>query len=55
MWGDGDPEGVRQRAAEEMKNTARLAAKLGVKTVIGFTGSSHLEVRRDVPAGVARR
>ena len=40
IWGDGDPEGVRQRAAEEMKNTARLAAALGVKTVIGFTGSS---------------
>ena len=40
VWGDGDPEGVRTRAAEEMKNTARLAAKLGVKTVIGFTGSS---------------
>ena len=40
VWGDGDPEGVRQRAAEEMKHTARLAAKLGVKTVVGFTGSS---------------
>ncbi|MCU1571672.1 MAG: endonuclease, partial [Naasia sp.] len=25
VWGDGDPEGVRRRAAEEMKNTARLA------------------------------
>ncbi|WP_394553034.1 sugar phosphate isomerase/epimerase family protein [Agromyces sp. MMS24-JH15] len=40
VWGDGDPEGVRQRAAEEMKLTALLAAKLGVKTVTGFTGSS---------------
>lgn len=40
LWGDGDPEGVRQRAVEELKNTARLAAKLGVKTVTGFTGSS---------------
>ena len=40
VWGDGAPEGVRQRAAEEMKNTARLAAKLGVKIVTGFTGSS---------------
>ena len=40
VWGDGDPEGVRRRAAEELKNTARLAAKLGVKTVTGFTGSS---------------
>ena len=40
VWGDGDPEGVRQRAAEDLKNTARAAAKLGVNTVIGFTGSS---------------
>src|SRR5579871_2474993 len=40
VWGDGKPEGVRQRAAEEMKNTARAAAKFGVKVVNGFTGSS---------------
>lgn len=40
VWGDGDPEGVRQRAAEEMKHTARLAKRLGVDTVVGFTGSS---------------
>jgi sugar phosphate isomerase/epimerase len=40
VWGDGDPEGVRQRAAGEMKDTARAAARLGVSTVIGFTGSS---------------
>ena len=40
VWGDGDPEGVRQRAAEEMKNTARAAARLGVRVVNGFTGSS---------------
>ena len=40
VWGDGEAEGVRQRAAEELKNTARLAAKLGVRTVTGFTGSS---------------
>ncbi len=40
LWGDGDPEGVRQRAAEEMKQTARAAQRLGVKTVVGFTGSS---------------
>lgn len=40
VWGDGDPEGVRQRAAEEMKLTARAAAKFGVDTVTGFTGSS---------------
>jgi len=40
IWGDGDPEGVRQRAAEEMKDTARAAARFGVDTVVGFTGSS---------------
>lgn len=40
IWGDGEPEGVRRRAAEEIKNTARAAAELGVGTVVGFTGSS---------------
>ncbi|HEX2143515.1 MAG TPA: sugar phosphate isomerase/epimerase family protein [Glycomyces sp.] len=40
VWGDGEPEGVRRRAAEEMKATARAAAKLGVSTVVGFTGSA---------------
>jgi sugar phosphate isomerase/epimerase len=40
LWGDGDPEGVRQRCAEEMKDTARAASRLGVDVVIGFTGSS---------------
>ena len=40
VWGDGAPEGVRQRAAEEMKDTARAAAKASVATVTGFTGSS---------------
>ncbi|MDX6307611.1 MAG: hypothetical protein QOI06_657 [Nocardioidaceae bacterium] len=40
VWGDGEPAGVRARAAEEIKNTARAAAELGVETVIGFTGSS---------------
>ncbi len=40
LWGDGDPEGVRQRAAEELKNTARAAKLLGVDVVNGFTGSS---------------
>ena len=40
LWGDGDPEGVRQRCADEMKNTARAAAKFGVDVVNGFTGSS---------------
>ncbi|QOJ01618.1 MAG: sugar phosphate isomerase/epimerase [Phycisphaeraceae bacterium] len=40
VWGDGKPEGVRRRAAEEMKDTARAAARLGVTVVNGFTGSS---------------
>lgn len=40
LWGDGQEDGVRRRAAEEMKDTARAAAKLGVKVVPGFTGSS---------------
>src|SRR5688572_4393088 len=40
IWGDGDPEGVRQRAAEEMKTTAVAARRLGVDVVVGFTGSS---------------
>ncbi len=40
VWGDGDAEGVRQRAAREMQDTARAAAKLGVNVVNGFTGSS---------------
>ena len=40
IWGDGEPEGVRQRAAAEMADTARAAAAFGVDTVVGFTGSS---------------
>jgi sugar phosphate isomerase/epimerase len=40
VWGDGDPEGVRERAAEEMKVTARAAAALGVDVVTGFSGSA---------------
>ncbi|MGA2059253.1 MAG: sugar phosphate isomerase/epimerase [Thermoguttaceae bacterium] len=40
VWGDGDPAGVNSRAAEELKNTARAAQKLGVEVVNGFTGSS---------------
>ncbi len=40
VWGDGDPEGVRQRATDRMKDTARAAAKLGVTQVNGFSGSA---------------
>jgi sugar phosphate isomerase/epimerase len=39
VWGDGDPEGVNQRAAEEVIATGRAAKKLGLKVVNGFTGS----------------
>lgn len=55
VWGNGDPEGVRQRAAEEMANAARACRKFmdaagdhlteahkvyGRAVVNGFTGSS---------------
>ena len=55
IWGDGDPAGVRERAAQEMKDTARAARRLfdastgviqhrlarpGQAVVNGFTGSS---------------
>src|SRR5262245_47053023 len=39
VWGDGQPAGVQQRAAEEMMATVRAAEKLGVSIVGGFTGS----------------
>ncbi len=39
VWGDGDPEGVRKRAAEEMIRTGEAARCLGVSVVNGFTGS----------------
>ena len=55
LWGDGDPEGVRRRCAQEMKDTARAARRffdaapvtmkrrleeIGRVVVNGFTGSS---------------
>ncbi|MBN2773319.1 MAG: TIM barrel protein, partial [Prolixibacteraceae bacterium] len=39
IWGDGNPEGVRERAAEEIIKTAKVAKMLGLDTVVGFTGS----------------
>lgn len=39
VWGDGKPDGVNQRAAEEMANTARAAQAMGISVVNGFTGS----------------
>jgi sugar phosphate isomerase/epimerase len=40
VWGDGDPEGVRRRAAQELIDTGRAAHRFGVDVVTGFTGSS---------------
>ena len=40
VWGDGDPEGVRKRAADEMIATAVAAKNMGLEIVNGFTGSS---------------
>jgi sugar phosphate isomerase/epimerase len=39
VWGTGDPEAVRARAAEEMVATVEVAQKLGATVVSGFTGS----------------
>ncbi|MCP3803998.1 sugar phosphate isomerase/epimerase [Allokutzneria sp. A3M-2-11 16] len=55
VWGDGEAEAVRQRAAAELMDTARAARALGVDTVVGFTGSSiwpYLAMFPPVPASV---
>lgn len=39
IWGDGEEEGIYQRAAEHLVQAARAARMLGVDTVNGFTGS----------------
>lgn len=39
LWGDGKADGVNQRAAQEIKDTAKAAKLMGVKVVNGFTGS----------------
>jgi sugar phosphate isomerase/epimerase len=53
VWGDGDPEGVRQRAAEEVMATARTAQKLGAAVLAGFTGSSLWSYVVGYPAATA--
>lgn len=40
IYGDGDPEGVRNRAVAELIRTGEVATELGLNTVVGFTGSS---------------
>ena len=49
VWGDGDPDGVNDRAAEEMKATARAAQRMGLSVVNGFTGSSIWHMIYDFP------
>ena len=51
VWGDGDAEGVRQRAAEEMKTTARAAAPARRRHRGRLHRLEDLEDRGDVPAG----
>jgi sugar phosphate isomerase/epimerase len=50
IWGDGKPEGIRQRAAEEMIKTAEAAKQLGINIVNGFTGSSIWHLLYSFPA-----
>lgn len=50
IWGDGDPEGVRQRAAQEIIETGRAAKRLGIDTVVGFTGSPVWHMLYSFPA-----
>src|SRR4029078_5031522 len=55
VWGDGKPEGVQQRAATEMIDTARAAARLGASVRNGFTGSARgarRTVRRECVHGL---
>jgi sugar phosphate isomerase/epimerase len=40
IWGDGNPEGIKKRAAEELIRAAHAAKALGIDVVNGFTGSS---------------
>jgi sugar phosphate isomerase/epimerase len=40
VWGEGDPERVRSRATDEMIGTIRVAEKLGVRLISGFSGST---------------
>jgi len=54
-WGVGVEAGVRERASEQMKQTARLARKMGVDVVTGFTGSKiwrYVAMYPPVPAAV---
>lgn len=39
IWGEGDPDGVATRAAQEMVETAKVAQQLGISLVVAATGS----------------
>ncbi len=49
VWGDGEPEGVAARAAQEMIDTARVAQQLGVSLVAGSTGSPFTSMHFNTP------
>jgi sugar phosphate isomerase/epimerase len=50
IWGDGNPEGIRQRAAASIIKTGKVAKMLGLKVVNGFTGSSIWHLNYSFPA-----
>jgi len=50
VWGDGDPDGVRERAAKEIIRTGEVASRLGIENVVGFTGSSIWHLNYSFPA-----
>jgi len=54
VWGDGDPEGVRQRASQEMIKTGEAAKRFGVSIVNGFTGSPIWYLNYSFPAVPAK-
>ena len=50
IWGDGQPEGIRQRATAEVIKTGEVAKRLGLSVVNGFTGSSIWHLNYSFPA-----
>jgi len=68
VWGDGDPEGVRRRAAQEMVDTGKAArrffdaapadvtevlSRTGRTVVVGFTGSAIWPLHYSFPPNLA--
>jgi len=50
IWGDGEIEGIRQRAASEIIRAGQVAKRLGLEVVNGFTGSSIWHLLYSFPA-----